>query len=64
MSIEQLVHFPAVKTALGFGDSRAVLALCERHQIPVVRLNKRQYALRTSHFDLLLARATTRAEAA
>ncbi|WP_409188847.1 hypothetical protein [Bradyrhizobium sp. RDM4] len=64
MSIESLVHFPEVATALGFEGTRAVKALCERHSIPVVRLNKRQYALRTSDYSLLLARATNQAEAA
>lgn len=64
MSIETLVHFPEVASALGFESTRAVKSLCARHQIPVVRLNKRQYALRTSHFELLLVRASGQAEAA
>lgn len=64
MSIENLVHLPAVALALGFESTRAVKALCERHSIAVVQLNKRQYALRASDYSLLLARLSNRAEAA
>jgi hypothetical protein len=56
--IDALVHFPAAAAALGFESTRAVKVLCERYQIPIVRLNKRINALKQSDYALLLSRAS------
>jgi hypothetical protein len=56
--IDSLVHFTEMQDA-GYGRSgRALKALCARYDVPVVKLNKRQYALRKSDLDRLLARAS------
>lgn len=62
--IEELIHFPHAASALGLRDTRAVSALCQRYGIPVVKLNKRQRALRVSHYRLLLDLASGFVEAA
>ena len=61
--VDHLIHFAELQGA-GYGQSaRALKVLCARYEVPVVALNKRQYALRQSDYQLLLARAT-HAEAA
>jgi hypothetical protein len=54
--VEPLIHFPVLQRQ-GYGQSgRALRSLCRRYGIPVVRLNKRQYALRHADYELLLVR--------
>jgi predicted amidophosphoribosyltransferase len=56
--IDPLVHFPEMQRK-GYGQSsRAIKRLCERYHVPIVRLNRRQYALRQRDFELLLQRAS------
>jgi predicted amidophosphoribosyltransferase len=58
--VEPLIHFNKLQR-MGYGQSsRALKALCDRYGIPVVRLNKRQYALRESDYRLLLERSMVR----
>jgi hypothetical protein len=64
MPIETLIHLTNAAEALGFRSTRAVRKLCKRFDIPVVRLNGRQDAIRASHYHLLLDRASGRSEAA
>jgi hypothetical protein len=64
MPLERTVHFPSVATALGFKDTRAVGKLCERHSIPVLRVNRRINATTESGYALLLARMTENADVA
>lgn len=62
--VEPLIHFTELQGA-GYGrSSRALKVLCGRYDVPVVALNKRQYALRESDLALLLQRATTTREVA
>jgi hypothetical protein len=56
--LDPLLHFPIIADALGFESTRAVKRLCERHEIPVIKLNKRVNALRASDYELLLQRAS------
>ena len=56
--VDHLIHFDDL-THKGYGQSsRAIKRLCERYDVPVVRLNRRQYALRQKDFELLLQRAS------
>ena len=56
--IDSLVHFNQLQRA-GYGrTSRTLKMLCTRYDVPVLALNKRQYALRRPDYELLLARAT------
>jgi hypothetical protein len=56
--VERLIHFPEMQR-MGYGDSaRALRALCDRYNVPVLKLNKRQFALRESDYRLLLERAS------
>lgn len=56
--VEPLIHFTELQGA-GYGkSSRTLKLLCNRYRVPVVTLNKRQYALRASDFETLVARAT------
>jgi hypothetical protein len=58
--IEPLVHFTEMQPA-GYGQSsRALKALCGRYGVPVVRLNKRQFALTKSNYELLVSRMSER----
>ncbi len=58
MSPEPIIHFNELQHA-GYGkDSRAVKTLSARYAVPIMRLNKRQYALKQSDYDLLLSRAS------
>jgi hypothetical protein len=58
--IDPLIPFNELQSA-GYGlSSRALKVLCSRYGVPVVKLNKRQYALRESDYQLLLKRATIR----
>ena len=54
--LERLVHFPPAASALGLKDTRAVAKLCKRHDIPILRLNRRINAITESGYALLLAR--------
>lgn len=56
--MERLYHFPPVAAALGFKSTRAVAKLCERHGIPVLRVNRRINAMTESGYAMLLARMT------
>jgi hypothetical protein len=54
--LDALIHFPQMQAA-GYGKTgRAVLALCERHRVPVLKLNERQYALRQRDYEVLMSR--------
>lgn len=56
--VDRLIHFNELQSA-GYGlSSRALKALCDRYNVPVVKLNKRQFALLASDYQLLLKRAT------
>ena len=56
--VDRLIHFAELQGA-GYGkSSRALKMLCNRYSVPVVALNKRQYALRASDFETLITRAT------
>ena len=54
--IEPLIHFAAIQPTLGLQTSRAVRALCQRYNIPIVKLNARQLALRAADYTRLLAK--------
>lgn len=56
--VESLIHFAMLQRE-GYGNSSRVLnTLCRRYGVPVVRLNKRQFALRQKDYELLLRRAS------
>ena len=51
--------------AAGYGkDYRALKALCERYDVPVRKLNKRQFAITEADYQLLLERMSQKKEAA
>ena len=54
----QLVRFPAIRRALGISQNRTILAMCHRHQIPIVKLSARTCALHSTDFDMLITRST------
>lgn len=54
----QLVRFPAIREALGIAQNHTILAMCRRHNIPVVNLSSRARALRLSDYEALLTKAT------
>ena len=54
----QLVRFPAIREALGIAQNHPLLAMCRRHNIPVVNLSSRARALRLSDYEALLTKAT------
>jgi hypothetical protein len=45
--MEALVHFREVRNQLGF-ETRTIVRMCDRFAIPVVKSNKRHFALRRS----------------
>jgi hypothetical protein len=59
-----LIHFGAVKSALGIETNRCLKAVCARHNIPVVTLSPQLKALTAESYALLLARATGAADVA
>jgi hypothetical protein len=60
MAATQLIHFPAVRAALGVETNRTLKKACARHGIPIVTLSSRTKALRPDDYDLLLARASAK----
>lgn len=58
MSASELVHFPEIRRRLGVDSNRSVRAACSRFSIPVIDLNRKVKALRSSDYELLLARAS------
>jgi hypothetical protein len=52
-----LVRMPEVRRRLGFAQSRAVLAVAKRFEIPICRLNARVFALRQTDLEKLIARS-------
>jgi hypothetical protein len=59
----QLIHFPAVRRAIGFESNKSLHRACVAFGIPIVVLNRKTKALRQSDYSLLLQRATGTAEA-
>jgi hypothetical protein len=59
----QLIHFPAIRRAIGFESNKSLHRACIAFDIPVVVLNRKVKALRQSDYSLLLQRATGNAEA-
>ena len=54
--IDALVPFPVLQRA-GYGqDGRTLRRLCARYDIPVLKLNERQLALRQCGYETLLSR--------
>jgi hypothetical protein len=54
----QLIHFPAIRRAIGFESNKSLHRACVTFGIPVVVLNRKTKALRQSDYSLLLQRAT------
>lgn len=54
----QLIHFSAVKAALGIETNRTLKAVLERHGIPIVTLSPKSKALTQESYALLLQRMT------
>jgi hypothetical protein len=59
MFADDLVHFPEIRRQTGM-QNRAIKKVCERFGIPWLQLNSRVLALRRSHFEALLNRASQR----
>ena len=57
----QLIHFPAVRRAIGFATNKSLHKACVAFGIPVIVLNRKTKALRQSDFALLIERATRNA---
>ena len=53
-----LIHFGAVKAALGIETNRTLKAICARHSIPIVVLSPQVKAVTPESYALLLARAS------
>jgi hypothetical protein len=58
--MDPLIHLPVVAAALGFQSTRAVQVLCERFDIPIIRLSKRVRAMKQSDYTRLIAKASQR----
>lgn len=58
MSALQLIHFAEARRLVGFESTKGLKNACQRFQIPIVKLNRRVFALRQSDFELLLDRAS------
>jgi hypothetical protein len=58
----QLIHFPAVRRAIGFESNKSLHRACVAFGIPVVVLNHKTKALRQSDYSLLLERASGNAK--
>ena len=58
----QLIHFPAVRRAIGFESNKSLHRACAAFGIPVIVLNRKTKALRQSDYSLLLERASGSAE--
>jgi hypothetical protein len=56
----QLIHFGALKQALGLETNRALKALLARHDIPVVMLSRQSKAVTTENYSALLSRMSER----
>jgi hypothetical protein len=55
--MDGLIHFREVRHQLGF-ETRTLVRMCDRFDVPLVRLNKRHFALKRSDYELLLKRAS------
>ncbi len=53
-----LIHFSAVKAALGIETNRALKSICERHRIAIVALSPSIKGLTAENYELLLKRAS------
>jgi hypothetical protein len=54
--LDALIHFPELQQA-GYGRTgRAVKALCARYDVPVLKLNERQFALKQADHETLMSR--------
>jgi hypothetical protein len=58
MSALQLIHFAEARQLVGFDSTKALKNACLRFDVPIVRLNRRVFALRQSDLELLLDRAS------
>jgi hypothetical protein len=56
--VTKLIHFAAVKAALGIETNRTLKAICGRHSIPIVTLSPQCKALTSEAYALLLERCT------
>jgi hypothetical protein len=57
-NMTKLIHFGAVKAALGIETNRTLKSLCARHGIPIVTLSPQMKALTAESYALLLQRAS------
>jgi hypothetical protein len=48
--LDRLLHAGPVKTSLSLETTRGLRKLCDRYQVPLVRLNKRQSAMREADY--------------
>lgn len=55
---EDLIHFAQAKQKSGFRTTKSLVSACQRHGIPIVRFNRRVFALKPSDYELLLRRAS------
>jgi hypothetical protein len=58
MSALQLIHFSEARRLVGFDSTKALKNACQRFNVPIVKLNRRVFALRHSDLELLLDRAS------
>jgi hypothetical protein len=54
--LDRLLHAGPVKSLLGLETTRGLRKLCERYQVPLLRLNRRQLAMRETDYQLLIQR--------
>jgi hypothetical protein len=55
--MEKLIRFDALRGLTGF-SARSLRQACNRHRVPIVKLNRRVFALRASDYETLLTRAS------
>ena len=58
VDIENTIPLPAVRAALHIKTNRTLKSILARHGIPTIVLTPGSQALRRSHYDLLLSRAS------
>lgn len=56
---DELVRFPEIRRQTGMANG-AIKKVCERFGLPWLQLNSRVLAMRRSHFEALLNRASHR----
>lgn len=61
--LETIHRLSEVRDAMRFKSNRALKAACERYGVPILDLSRQSKALRQSDYELLLARASGKAEA-